>query len=243
MAQFARRVRTRANLNGQLPLPFVLAPHARFETFVAGPNAAVVAHLRSSGAGEGFETLWIWGPEGSGKSHLLQAACAAQSERRAIFLPLGQLEKADTAVFEGLEALDLVALDDVDRIASSIDWNRALFNLFNDIENEGGCLVMSANGPPAAMAFGLADLRSRAGAASVYQLHALGDDERLSALKLHAAARGLELTDPAARYLLTRVRRDMAGLYDRLDALDRASLAAQRKLTIPLIRETLAGRP
>lgn len=233
---------TKIDVSGQLPLPLALAPHARFETFVAGPNSAVLAHLRSDDTGGRFEALWIWGPEGSGKSHLLQAACAAQSERRAIFVPLSRLGKADSRVLEGLEVLDLVALDDVDRIASAMDWNRALFNLFNGIENEGGRLVLGANGPPAAMPFGLADLGSRASAAAVYQLSPLGEDERLSALKLQAAARGLELTDPAARYLLTRVRRDMAGLLDWLDALDRASMAAQRKLTIPLIRQTLADR-
>jgi len=125
-------------------------------------------------------------------------------------------------------------------VAASAEWNRALFRLINALQAEHGALLFAAASPPSATAFELRDLASRASAAAVYQLKPLDDSDRLSALQMHAAARGLELSNSAGQYLLTRVSRDMAGLCSWLETLDTASLAAQRKLTIPLIRETLA---
>jgi DnaA family protein len=75
-----------------------------------------------------------------------------------------------------------------------------------------------------------------------YRLAALDDAERAKALRLHAAARGLALDAAAADFLLTRVARDMAVLTSWLARLDRASLTAQRRLTIPFIRD-LMSRP
>jgi DnaA family protein len=226
-------------VSGQLPLPLTLAPHARFETFVSGVNRPVVLHLQSRERLGSHDAIWIWGAAGVGKSHLLQAACAAQSERRAIYLPLAELEDLDPGLLDGLENLDLVAVDDVDGVARSADWNRALFALFNGVAAEGGRLLLSAAGPPVATPFCLPDLASRAAAAAVYQLASLADDDLVTALRLRAESRGLDLSEAAARYLVTRVERNMSSLCNWLETLDRASLAAQRKITIPLIREAL----
>ncbi len=228
-------------MSTQLALPLALAPHARFATFFAGANAEIVARLQRSDTYATGEHVWVWGPAASGRSHLLQAACAARAPGRAIYLPLAEHDGLQPEVLGGLDGLELVALDDVDCIAASTRWNRALFRLYDDLQSEGGALLLAASGPPATVGFELADLASRAAAAVVYQLKSLDDADRLAALQLHAAARGLELSDAAGRYLLTRVSRDMGGLCRWLETLDTASLAAQRKLTIPLIRETLAG--
>ncbi|HSG65409.1 MAG TPA: DnaA regulatory inactivator Hda [Gammaproteobacteria bacterium] len=228
-------------MSDQLPLPLVLAPYARFETYLAGPNAAVVGDLRREGRKGRLDAVWIWGAESSGKSHLLQAACTALPRSRVMYLPLAGPGRGDVRVLDGLDTLDLLALDDVDLVAGDDEWNRALFGLFNGLEEQGGRLLLSASQPPASTPFALADLASRATAATVYQLLPLTEFDRVQALKLHASARGVELSDVAARYLLARVRRDMGALVGWLDVLDRASLAAQRKITIPLIRETLGG--
>ncbi|NIW24336.1 MAG: DnaA regulatory inactivator Hda [Gammaproteobacteria bacterium] len=227
-------------MRSQLALPLALAPHARFTTFYEGGNAALIAHLRALDARGAGEAVWLWGTTGAGRSHLLQAACADRIQRSAIYLPLAEHENLAPDVLDGLERLELVALDDVDHVAASAEWNLALFRLFNGLLAEGGALLLAADGPPAAIDFVLEDLASRAAAAAVYQLKPLDDADRLRALQMHAAARGLELSDAAGQYLLARVSRDMAALCGWLETLDTASLAAQRKLTIPLIRETLA---
>jgi len=228
-------------VSSQLPLPLALAPHARFETFVAGPNAAVLRHLRSTSDTGSGDSLCIWGASGTGKSHLLQAACAVEPERRAIYLPLADIDGLEPGILEGLESFDLIAIDDIERVAALLDWNWALFTLFNSVQSEGGRLLLAASHPPAALEFQLADLASRVRALAVYQLQPLGEADLLAAMQVQARSRGLEISQASVQYLLTRTRRDMAELCRWLDSLDRASLAAQRKITIPLIRELLVG--
>ena len=224
----------------QLPLKLAGTDYARFETFAAGDNAAVVDHLRAVAVGAA-DTLWLWGAAGCGKTHLLQAAChaAAAAGRRAMYVTL---DSADPAILVGLENVDLLALDNVERVARDATWERALFVILNELLPRGG-LVLAAAVSAAGCGFGLPDLASRAGGAVSYRLKSLADADRAVALRLHAAARGLELEPAAADYLLKRVARDMAALAAWLDRLDRDSLIEQRRLTIPFIRERLANGP
>ncbi len=223
----------------QIPLPLVLNKHSRFETFVGGENRALVAHLQSLVSGSDSEILWIWGPAGSGKSHLLQATCAGITARRAMYLPLRTAQAAGIKVLQGLETLDILTLDDVDAVSGDATWDRALFGLYTRIQAERGCLIFAARRAPASTRFSLPDLASRAGGAVVYHLRSLDDDQLLVALRGHANARGLDLPDAAARYLLARVSRDMGVICQWLDELDTASLVAKRKLTVPFIRAAM----
>jgi DnaA family protein len=226
---------------GQLPLALGLSNHARFETYVAGANAAAVAHIRSVAA-DGAETLWISGPAATGKTHLLQAACrsAAEAGRRAMYVPLAE-HVAEPALLGGLESVDLLALDDAQRVAGDAAWERQLFTLFNELAAWRGGLLLAARPVGGAAGFAMPDLASRAAGAVTYRLQPLADADRLTALLKHAQARGLDLERGAAEYLLRRVDRDIVGLSRWLDRLDRASLIEQRKVTIPFIRGLLAS--
>ena len=225
----------------QLPLPFPLEPSARFETFVAGGNAALLAHLRSLAADGLAQTtpIWLWGERSCGKSHLLQASCAAAVAGSAIYLPLRDLPGASPEILEGLESLNLVALDDVDAVAGKPAWDQMLFTLFNALQAEGGRLLCAARSAPAGVEISLRDLASRAAGAIVYHVNGLADEDCVVALQTHARFRGIDLPDGSARFLLHRVPRDMGALCRWLDTLDHASLAAQRRLTVPFIRTTL----
>lgn len=225
----------------QLALPVKLDDHARFESFFAGPNAEIVAALVQTSAGAGESLCWIWGSSGSGRSHLLQACVARcqQAGRRPIYVPLSS-GLLDPEVLEDVAALDLICLDDVDKRAGSELWERALFRVYEGVRSAGSRLVMTAAGPPAAAGFRLPDLASRMGAAAVYRLQPMDDDDRAKALAMRARVRGLDLPPETARFLLSRVSRDNASLFQLLDRLDEASLASGRRLTIPFVRQTLA---
>ena len=225
----------------QLPLALGLAHHARFATFVAGRNSAALEHVRAVAGGAG-ETLWLWGGAGTGKTHLLQAACraAADADRRAMYLPLGS-EPVTPEVLGGLEHLDFLALDCADRAAGRADWERRLFVILDEFGGRRGSLLLASRAAAPAAGFVLPDLASRAAGAVSYRLHSLDDGERADALIAHAEARGLGLERSAAEYLLHRVERDMGGLELWLERLDAASLAQGRRLTIPFIRDVLAG--
>ena len=102
-------------------------------------------------------------------------------------------------------------------------------------------LVVAADGPPAGLVFGLPDLASRLKSGATFRVHALDDEGRLCALQMRARFRGFELPDETGRYLLARVGRGVAELFQLLDQLDRAALAAQKQLTIPFVRQVLGG--
>jgi DnaA family protein len=223
----------------QLPLALALPDHASFDAFVAGPNATAVQHVRDVALGRA-ETLWLWGASGTGKTHLLQAACraAGSADRRAMYVPL---RAASPALLAELEQVDLLALDDVDAVAGDPGWEQPLFGVLNAFLGGTGGLLLAGRVAPRKCTWRLRDLASRAVGAVTYKLATLDDAERLEALQRHAAARGLELESVAAEFLIKRVERDMTVLTAWLDRLDRASLSAKRRLTIPFIREHLEG--
>lgn len=221
----------------QLPLAVRLRDFAVFDSFEPGPNGAVVAALADPGATA--PALWLWGPEGSGKSHLLQAACAAQPS--AAYLPVQELLAAGPEVLEGWEERALVCMDDVDLLAGRRDWELAAFALFNRLWERGGCLVASASASPAGTRFVLPDLGSRLVWGGVFRLEPLGDEDRVAALRRRAAQRGFELPADAARYVLRRMPRDMRALFGWLDKLDVASLAAGKRLTLPFVKSVIAA--
>jgi DnaA-homolog protein len=225
----------------QLPLALPLAPHARFETFVPGPNAAAVRHLVALASGAAEETLWLWGARGSGKTHLLQAACraAASAGQRSMYITLELA--SDPEILAGVESIDVLALDEIQQVARAAQWEAALFGVLDAFLARRGGLLIAALQPPTAVGFELADLASRAAGAVVYRIETLGGADQVAALIAHARARGMELDSAAAEYLLSRVVRDMSALVRWLERLDHASLVAQRKPTIPLIRELLAA--
>jgi DnaA family protein len=224
----------------QLALPLRLADHAVFETFLGTGNEAVVDYLRSLQAAAAGQGAWVWGAPATGKSHLLQAACERFSDRAA-YLPLTDIAGAGPGLLEGLESRQLVCIDDVDSVAGSEDWERGLFALCNALVEAGHHLVVSAAAPPRESGIVLADLKSRFQRLATFQLRMLDEASRIAALQLRAGHRGLELPADTARFLMTRSRRDMKSLYELLDRLDLEALRAQRKLTIPFVRDVLQG--
>ena len=216
----------------QLPLGVRLPAHAVFESFATGANTEVLAALRDSTA----TPVWIWGARGSGKTHLLQAACAASG---GAYFPLDPSLGLPPEALIGFERARVLCIDDVDRIAGDEAWERALFELFNAAGEAASKLIFAAAAPPRQIDWRLDDWRSRAAACVVYQLQELDDSGRGEALRLRAAQRGLQLPLETSEYLLKRMPRDLRSLCKLLDELDEASLVAQRRLTIPFIRDAL----
>jgi DnaA family protein len=218
----------------QLALGVRLRSGAVFESFAPGENSEILTALRSPSA----LPMWLWGAKGSGKTHLLQAACAAAGEAAAYF-PLDRAFSLPPEALAGYERSPVLCIDDVDQVAGDKDWERALFSIFNEAADLRSRLIFAASVPPRQAAWILDDWRSRAAACVVYQLHELDDAGRIEALRLRAAQRGLQLPHETAEYLLKRMPRDLPSLFDVLDALDEASMVEQRRLTIPFIRDEL----
>lgn len=226
----------------QLPLAIGLSDTATFENFLPAGNAPVCHVLQQ--ASEPF--VYLWGPAGCGKSHLLQAACHAEDARggRAVYLPLPELLGHSPVLLEGMEQMTLVCVDDLQCIAQAPAWQHALFHLYNRLRDAGHHLLAAGDAAPHALALSLADLVSRLCWGPVFRLLELTDNEKSMALQQRAQRRGMSMPDEIATYLLAHGPRDMHQLFGLLEQLDQRSLIEQRRLTIPFVRQLLGpARP
>ena len=232
-------------MSTQLPLALRYPPDQRFDTYVAAPGGAL-EQLRALATQPGgdwayLRGAYLSGPSGVGKTHLLLATCAAcdAAGRRAAYVPLATAAGRLREALEALEGNDLLALDGLDTIAGHRDDEVALFDAHNRARAAGITLVYAARAGPDALTLVLPDLRSRLSQCTRIILAPLDDEGRGEVLRQRAQRRGLVLEEAALEWLLKRVDRDLAGLTGLLDRLDRASLAAQRRITVPFLRQTL----
>jgi DnaA family protein len=217
----------------QLALTLAPPPAPTLDNFFPGRNAELLAALRGLAEGISAERFfYLWGEPGSGRTHLLRAMAGALAARGVAtrYVEAGANLPAPDA---GLRAL---AVDDVDRLATGAQ--AAFFNLYNAVREKQGIVLAAGIAPPAGLRM-RPDLVTRLGWGLVYQVHALADEEKIAALKRHAAARSFDLPDGVAEYLLRHLERDLPSLMGVLDALDRHSLEAKRPITLPLLRELL----
>lgn len=225
----------------QLTLGVSLKDEATFENFFAGKNAQLIKELKHTAAQEGEPLIYFYGTSGEGATHLLHASChaARQHQLRAVYLPFSELSHFSPDILEGLEASDLICLDDLHKIAGKPQWEEAFFHLYNRVRDRGARLIVSANVAPKALGITLPDVVSRLSWGIVFQLHPLSDDEKLQALIMRADRRGMALSEDVGNFILTHCPRHMTTLFSVLDTLDKVSLAAQRKLTIPFVKTVL----
>lgn len=199
----------------QLLLDIQPAAEPALANFVVGQNAEALSSLTLACQGSpDARFIYLWGPAGSGKTHLLQASVSAAR----------------------LHNVPLIVADDVHRLGE--DDQIALFDAFNQLRAGGGTLISSGIAPP--MQMGLRDdLATRLAWGLVYQLHPLSDAEKTEALRQHAAERGMKLPDEVLDYCLRHLRRDLPTLVATLDALDEWSLTYKRPVTLPLLKQLL----
>ena len=226
----------------QLALALKLPTDAGFNNFLPGPNLETLEAVKQLSLGKGEHFLTLWGHTGTGKSHLLQAACrdADRHQRSAFYLSLAASELPPPELLTGMETMDLVAIDDIDAISGNREWEEALYQLYNAIREGGGELLVSSSLPLNEIPLSLPDLKSRLSWGPIYHLNPLADHDLATVLRSQAEQIGLTLQDEILKFLLTREQRDLSKLLDLLNQLDQASLEAKRKLTLPFVREWLA---
>lgn len=222
----------------QLPLALRWPAHQRLDSFSAGANTVAVELLRAIAQGRDEAWAYLAGATGSGRTHLLVAACAAADAagRSAQYLSLSALQTRRAEAIRGFGGSDLLAIDDLDAIAGERDAEHALFDLYNRCRAERASLLFAATAPAAQLGIGLPDLVSRLSACTQLALKPLDESTRRDLLRERARERGIELDEVVLGWLFTRSKRDLATLFDLLDRIDQASLAAQRRVTVPFLR-------
>lgn len=224
---------------GQLPLALRFPPDQSLSTFVS-KDEVLSSHLREVSAGAAGCTCLV-GAEGSGKTHLALAVCAQAHAHglRELYLSLAAAKGRVAAALESLDAGALIALDGLECVVGDRASEVALFDFHNRACDQGRTVLYTSGLQLDSLPVALPDLRSRLMQCVRFVLPALDDPGRHQLLRLRARRRGLEIDDAAIEWLLRRVDRDVASLSSLLDRLDRASLAAQRKVTVPFMRQVL----
>ena len=216
----------------QIPLAIGPEPSQTFENFLPGANAATLAHLLA--LAPGAPPVYLWGPDGSGKTHLLHALvgrAAAHGQQSAWYsaataAPWSEVGERDWLVFDDAHAFDTAQ-------------QQAAFSLFVEATGRGTGVIAAGSVPPVDLAV-REDLRTRLGWGHVFALAPLGDNEVRAALRREADRRGTFLSDEVMDYLLNRFARDLKHLMAQLDRLDEFSLANKRAITVPLLKQMLA---
>jgi DnaA family protein len=223
----------------QLPLDIRLLDGASFENYYPGPNRQALDCLLGSLDEPAPGFTYLWGKAGVGKTHLLQAHCRAASDRGkpSAYLPLAA--HLPPAVLDGLEGMAVLCIDDIHARSGQARWESSLFALYNRCRDAGTQLVVTGRAPPTALGIALPDLASRLSWGLVLRLRELAESDKAAALQQRARCRGLELSPTVAVFLLRRCPRDMSSLFRALERLDRAAVAARRRLTIPFVKTVL----
>ncbi|WP_111656214.1 DnaA regulatory inactivator Hda [Isoalcanivorax indicus] len=225
-------------MTAQLPLALRLREGFDLDSYAGAPGLA--AAVQALVAGE-WGQLYLHGPSGTGRTHLLSAAVRRAEEQgvAACLLPGEEMAHLTPDVLEAFDQYGLLAIDNVDALAGLPVWEEALFHLYNRCREAGAGLLFAALAPPVAAGFVLPDLASRLAAGPVYRL-AVPDDAALAdLLQRRAGRRGLVLGDEVAAYVVQRGERTPAALMALLETLDEHALARQRRLTIPFVKEVL----
>lgn len=225
-------------MNGQTVIPISIEDDTSFESFYSKRNQPLIEQLKHLLAGMSAKrVLYLWGESGSGKTHLLDACCRAarKSSMQNLYVSLkqdgGQLEKLSE-----VHKNTLVCIDDLQQIAGSEPGQNQLFSLYEKIMDGVGAIVVSGTGPLGSIGITLKDLESRLSSGGSFNIYALDDGEKRTALKLRATKRGFVLDDSVVQFIMSRYQRDTKSLFALLDKLDSGSLQAHRKITIPFVK-------
>lgn len=228
----------------QLVFDFPIREEMTFDTLVVCEgNRHAVSLLQAILDGSSEErALFLHGPSGSGKSHLL--AATARHLGGAPLFSFREGSGASSAVirsslkrrFTGAPAL---LLDDFDRIPADPGIHRIVWQLYNDFHETQKPVVITAALPPKDLPRIDDHLVSRLLWGLVAKIDVSDDDSRRMIMKKLAADRNIILPAEVIDYLLSRLPRSIPTLRDSLDRICHHALATNRRITIPLAREAL----
>ena len=212
-----------------------------FTSFIEGDNQELLDFLHTMPKKKKNDCLYIWGSQGTGKTHLLQAACkqADDMNSQVTYIPLKQYEEFDSEIFNGLGKLDLICVDDLEFISGNLEWQQRLTLLYNEIRDNNNSIIISSTSSPKNIKIELDDLKSRLVWGQVHKIKPPNDELKIEILKRKASERSFELSESVAEFLIHRTERDLNSLIKILDVIDHSSLAAKRKVTIPFVKKLI----
>ncbi|MDQ7089277.1 MAG: DnaA regulatory inactivator Hda [Methylococcales bacterium] len=225
----------------QFPLAFEFQSNQGFNTYFPASNQTIVTQLQDLILGTGERQIFLYGDAALGKSHLLQACCQLGHTEgmNPFYYPFEKKRLPPLSMLEGLEEVKLICFDDVNEIVGNLDWEQALLNFLNQHLENNNRLILTAREHPEASKTKLVDLKNSLNAGLALKLNPLEQDEIIAALIHKASHMGIIVSHKVGHFLVTHYASDMPSMWVLLEQLDKATLSAQRKLTIPFLKQIL----
>ncbi len=201
----------------------------------------IVDNLQALIAGQGESMIGLWGASDSGKTHLINA-CAHYARQQGISFQLydgNDLAFYNAGNFEDLETCEVLAVDNLDALCGNQDWEEKFYRIINSSKLERLKLIFTLSENPSFLKCRLADFQSRLSWGLLLQLPTTGETDIGTVIRLRAGLLGIDLSKEVIAYLLVHYSRQLSAQIEILRTLDRASLSAQKKITIPLIKQAL----
>lgn len=229
----------------QLYLPVNTSDQVSFESFIVGNNKQLIKSLREIIDPQCNPPFlhYLFGESGSGKSHLLMSLCqsANEAEQESVYIDLRQSNQLTPDILSDLETIPVICIDGFEYIGTSKQWQEAVFDLINRVnEHEQSSIVIAGREPIASLSLTLADLSSRLSWGLSYGVEALNDENKQELIIQRAKYRGMVITTEVAKYLMNHCLRDTHSLMAILDKLDKLSLQQKRILSIHFIKSALS---
>jgi DnaA-homolog protein len=216
----------------QLSLAVQLPQACNFESFVAEHDLQAVSQLKIG------ESAYLHGATGVGKTHLLLAACRAHVGR---YVPLSSLLGESTEALTGLATDQPLALDELESAPQNPEFWMALLRLLDQRAACNAVTWIASRTAPDALLYLPADLKTRLARLPRFHVPALNELQQFQLLIESAERRGLALPEDVIRWWLRHLPRDAGSLLAGLERIDRASLKARRRLTLPFVQAVLTA--
>ncbi len=225
----------------QFPLEFEFQANRGFNTFFPASNQKIVTQLQELILGTSEQQIFLYGETALGKSHLLQACCqfAHKKGMNSFYYPFDKKRLPVLSMLDGLDKVKLVCFDDLGEISGNLDWEQAFLNFLNQHLANNNHLIISSCLHPKDINTKLVDLQSSLNAGLILKLKPLEQDQIIEALIHKANYMGITISIKVAHFLVTHYASDMSSMWVLLEQLDKATLSAQRKLTIPFLKQIL----
>ncbi len=227
----------------QLPLQFEFQSNLNFDSYYPGDNAEITAHLKSFINNGNEQQIYIWGEQGIGKTHLLQACCHAANINNItpFYLNLNEDNPPKQEILTGMEEIEIVCLDNIEQIAGDPDWEQALFNFYNRHRDNNHRLLLAASCPPIYLPFLLPDLKSRMGWGLTLNIKPMTEQQLMEAINHKAHYRGFQIRENILRFLSKEYHRNLPELWRILDKIDYETLSSKRKLSIKYLKSIITA--
>ncbi len=225
----------------QFPLAFEFQSNQGFNTFFTASNQGIVTQLQKLILGTGERQIFLYGEAALGKSHLLQACCqfAHKQGMNPFYYPFEKKRLPSLSMLENLEKVQLVCFDNINEIIGNLDWEQALLNFLNQDAENNNRLILTARINPKEIGVKLPDLKNSLNSGLSLKLNPLEQSETITALIYKANYMGITISRKVGHFLVTHYASDLPSMWILLEQLDKATLSAQRKLTIPFLKQIL----